>query len=139
MKKILIVDDKAAVTTLYRKIIEADGRHEVFTENSGGRAVEAARMCRPDLIILDILMPDVLGSEIAAELRADPALAHTKVVFDTALLQRGEEEKACEAVGGYMIIAKPISGKDLLSAIDLALGSPVGYPDSNRTTFDQHR
>jgi CheY-like chemotaxis protein len=143
MKKILIVDDKAAVTTLYRKIIEADGRYEVFTENIGGRAVEAARKCRPDLIILDILMPDMLGSEIAAELRADPALAHTKVVFDTALLQRGEEEKASEAVGGYMIIAKPISSKDLLSAIDLALGSqlgfPIGYPDSNSTTFDQHR
>jgi CheY-like chemotaxis protein len=135
MKTILVVDDKPSVTALYKMRIEADGRYEVFTENLGSRAVEAARKCRPDLIILDMLMPDMLGSEVAAELREDPALAHTKVVFVTALLKASEEKKANEAAGRYRVIAKPISSKDLFSAIDQALGSP----DSNTTTLDHIR
>jgi CheY-like chemotaxis protein len=138
MKKILVVDDKHSVTALYRKIIEADGRYEVITENLGSRAVETARKCRPDLIILDILMPDMLGSEVAAELRADPALADTKVVFVTAMLKESEEKKANEAAGRYRILAKPISRKDLFAVIDQALGSPLDTPDPDITTFDKH-
>jgi CheY-like chemotaxis protein len=138
MKKILVVDDKHSVTTLYRKIIEADGRYEVFTENLGSRAVEAARKCRPDLILLDVLLPDMLGSEVAAELRADPALADTKVVFVTAMLKESEEKKANKAAGKYRIVAKAISRKDLLSVINQALGCPIDSPDSTITTFDCH-
>src|SRR5450631_4816986 len=121
MKKILVVDDKHSVTTLYRKIIEADGGYEVFTENIGSRAVETARKYRPDLILLDILMPDMLGSDVAAEIRADPDLAHTKVVFVTAMLKKGEEKKANEGAGKYSVLAKPISRNDLFSVINQAL------------------
>jgi two-component system sensor histidine kinase/response regulator len=138
MKKILVVDDKQSVTTLYRKLIEQDGRYEVFTENVGSRAVETARQCRPDLILLDILMPDTLGSEVAAEIRADPALADTKVVFVTAMLKASEEKKASQAGGGYRILAKPISRQDLFLAINQALASPVGSLEENDTTFDIH-
>ena len=138
MKKILVVDDKPSVTALYRKIIAADGRYEVFTENRGSCAVEAARKCHPDLIILDVLMPDMPGIEVATELRADPALADTKVVFVTAMLTVGEEKKANEIAGKCHIFAKPINRKDLFSVINQALGCPIDSPDSTITTFDCH-
>jgi CheY-like chemotaxis protein len=138
MKKILVVDDKQSVTTLYRRLIEADGRYEVFTENLGSRAVETARQCRPDLILLDILMPDILGSEVAAEIRADPALADTKVVFVTAMLKPSDEKIASATGGSYRILAKPISRKDLFLVINQALACPAGSPEETDTTFDIH-
>jgi CheY-like chemotaxis protein len=135
MKKVLVVDDKQSVTELYRKIIEADGRYEVFTENLGSCAVEAARSCSPDLVILDVMMPDMLGSEVAAALRADPALAHTKVVLVTAMLNGSEEKDANEATSGQRIFAKPISRKDLFSVINQSLCRPLETAD---TTYDNH-
>ena len=132
MNTILVVDDKPAFTTLYKRLIESDGRYAVFTENKGSCAVEAARKYRPDLIILDILMPDMLGSDVAAELRADPALLHTKVIFVTAMLRQNEVQKANESIGGHTIIAKPTSGKELFLAIEQALGSA----DPNYSAFN---
>jgi CheY-like chemotaxis protein len=135
MKKILVVDDKQSVTELYRKIIEADGRYEVFTENLGSHAVETARSCKPDLVILDVMMPDMLGSEVAAALRADPALAHTKVALVTAMLKGNEEKNANEATGGNRMFGKPISRKDLFSVINKSLGRALETAD---TTYDNH-
>ena len=119
--KILIVDDKPAMTSLYRRNLESVGGYEVFTENHGSLAIEAARRCRPDLILLDILMPDMLGSEVSAKLREDPALAHIKVVFVTSMLKDHEVEKANESIGGQRIVAKPISAKDLVAVIEREL------------------
>jgi CheY-like chemotaxis protein len=106
----------------------------------GSRAVETARSCKPDLIILDIMMPDMLGSEVATQLRADPALAHTKVVFVTAMLKEHEEKKASEATGKQRIFAKPITRKDLFSVINQSLGRPLestASTDSNDKTNDK--
>lgn len=122
MKTILIVDDKPGVTRLYRQYLESAGGYKVFTENQGSCAVATVRKCHPDLVVMDILMPDMLGCDVAAELREDPALAHIKVIFVTAMLKEHEVEKANGPIGGQRIIAKPINGKDLVSAIEQELG-----------------
>lgn len=121
MKTILIVDDKPEFTKLYRLYLESVDGYKVFTENRASRAVEAARKCHPDLIVMDLLMPDMLGCDVAATLRETPALARIKVIFVTAMLQQDEVEKANEPMGGARIIAKPINGKDLISAIEWEL------------------
>jgi CheY-like chemotaxis protein len=85
------------------------------------------------------MMPGMDGIEVATGLRADPALADTKVVFVTAMLKESEEKKANEAAGGKVhIFAKPINRKDLFSVINQTLGCPIESAHSNITTFDCH-
>src|ERR1035437_2612818 len=112
-KRILVVDDVPDMTLLIKRILEQTGRYEVRTENLGRRAIEAAREFRPDLILLDVMMPDMLGSEIAAQLQADPKLRAIKFVFLTAVVTKEEALKSVGQIGGHTFVAKPISADDL--------------------------
>ena len=104
MKRILVVDDDPAIGRLAKLGLESSGDYGVFTENIGSRAVASARQCRPDLILLDIMMPGMDGSEVAAALHEDPELRHIKIVFLTALLSKGEQTKS----GKHSVIGKPV-------------------------------
>lgn len=117
MKRILVVDDDPAIGRLAKLGLEATGAYEVFTEMLGVRAVETAGECRPDLILLDIVMPDMDGSDVAAALHQDPELKHIKVVFLTALLIKGEETKS----GKHRVIAKPVTTQELMAIIEQEL------------------
>ena len=117
-KRILAVDDEPAFTRMIKLNLEQTGRYEVRTENLGRRAIEAAREFRPDLILLDVMMPGVLGSEIAAQLQADPALRAIKFVFLTAVVTKGEALRSSGPIGGHTFVAKPISAEDLCRVIE---------------------
>jgi CheY-like chemotaxis protein len=121
MKHILVVDDEPAITRLIKLNLESTGRYTVSTENRGSRAIETARQSQPDLILLDIMMPDMLGSEVAAAVHEDPALNHIKIVFLTAMLKK-DEARSSEEIGGQRIIAKPISTDELIQVIEEVLG-----------------
>lgn len=120
MKRILVVDDEVAITRLIKLNLEAAGGYLVSTENKASRAVEAVRNFKPDLVLLDIMMPDALGTDIAAQLQDDPRLRHVKIIFLTAIARKGETE-AGHPVGGQIIIAKPATVEELLTAIESAL------------------
>ena len=117
-KRILAVDDEPAFTRMIKLNLERTGRYEVRTENLGRNAIEAAREFRPDLILLDVMMPGVLGSEIAAQLQADPALRAIKFVFLTAVVTKGEALRSSGQFGGQTFVAKPISADDLCRVIE---------------------
>ena len=117
-KRILIVDDEPEITRLVKLILELTGPYEVCTENLGRRAIETARVFRPDLILLDVMMPGMLGSEIGAQLQADPELRAIKFVFLTALVTKDEELKSNGQIGGHTFIAKPISADDLCRVVE---------------------
>ena len=117
-KRILVVDDEPAITRMVKLNLEQTGRYEVRTENLGRRAIEAAREFRPDLILLDVMMPGMLGSEIAAQLQADPELRAIKFVFLTAVVTKGEELRSKAQIGGHTFVAKPISADDLCRVIE---------------------
>ncbi len=74
-KRILVVDDEAALTRMVKMNLERTGNYEVRTENQGAKAVAAAREFMPNLIFLDVMMPDMSGDEVSQQLRDDPVLA----------------------------------------------------------------
>lgn len=113
MKTILVVDDNPAMIELTRQRLESAGIYAVFTETRGSRAVETARNCKPDLILLDILMPGVLGSEVAAAVHEDPALSHIKVIYMTSMLKAGQEQQS----GADSVFGKPARTAELLAIV----------------------
>lgn len=95
-----------------------NGECEVRTENRGSRALAAAREFRPDLILLDIVMPDAEGGAIASALNVDPVLKGTPVVFLTALVSRRETGGGFGHIGGRPFLAKPVDPDTVLACID---------------------
>ena len=106
-RKVLIVEDNELNMKLFNDLLEAHG-YTTFQTKNGLEALNIARMHRPDLILMDIQLPEVSGLEITKWLKADEELRDIPVVAVTAFAMKGDEEKirqgGCE---GY--IAKPIS------------------------------
>ncbi len=121
-KRILVVDDEASLTRMLRKNLEATGKYEVQEENRGAHAAAAAREFRPDLILLDVMMPDVDGGSVAAQIESDDTLKQTPIVFLTAIVEKGEVEPAGGIFGGHTFLAKPVAFSDLVVCIENHLG-----------------
>ncbi len=120
-KKILAVDDEHEVLMLLEKRLSSAG-YEVITASNGKSALEMARKEKPDLVILDILMPDMDGSETAAVLHDDPNTKEIPVLFLTCLFTKREEQSEGHEVGRNFFVAKPYDPADLLSEIAKILG-----------------
>ena len=122
-KKLLIVDDEGAFTRMMKLVLEKTGQYEVFFENNARQALAAARACQPDLILLDVVMPEMDGGDVAALLRQDPLLKDIPIVFLTALV--GSKESATGAVtrAGCRFLGKLVSDAELLKCIEENLRS----------------
>lgn len=125
-KRILIVDDEVAITDTLKRFLEKAGAYEVRTENQGSRVLAAARQFRPDLILLDIVLPERDGAAIAADLKGDPALQRIPIVFLTGLVTDAEVEASHGTIGGRPFLAKPVDLDRLLGVIEAQLGTPSG-------------
>lgn len=112
--RILVVDDEAGFTHLLKLVLPA---YDIREENDATRAVAAAREFKPDLILLDIIMPRTDGAAVAAELRKDPALSTIPVVFLTAIVSSTEAE-ARKTIDGYPCLSKPVTKAALLKCIN---------------------
>jgi two-component system OmpR family response regulator len=117
--RILIVDDEKSFTQLTRLALSD---YEICEENNSTRALETAREFRPDLILLDVVMPDLDGGDIAAQLHADPILKRVPIVFLTALVTEKETEKR-QLFGGYPFISKPVPPERLAENIEKYLAA----------------
>ncbi|MET0339951.1 MAG: response regulator [Polyangiales bacterium] len=105
-KRVLVVDDNATNLKLITCLLATEPC-EVVTATSAERALELMRAARPDLLLLDLQLPDMDGLELTRILRADPQLADLPIVAVTAYAMKGDEERAREAgVDGY--VTKPI-------------------------------
>jgi CheY-like chemotaxis protein len=122
-RKILVVDDEAALTRMIKLNLERTGKYEVRTENLGKRAVAAANEFQPDLIFLDIMMPDMAGDEIAQKLRQIEELSKIKLVFMTAIVSKQDTSSMGTNIGGNEFLAKPVTIEDMLETIERILGS----------------
>ena len=111
--KILLADDDRTILTIAELSLSKLGGHEVVCARDGREALELAAREKPDLIILDAMMPGMDGYEACARLKADPATSGIPVIFLTAA-EPQEKEKAL-ALGARGVIAKPFR-PDLLPA-----------------------
>jgi CheY-like chemotaxis protein len=129
MKRVLVADDKATGRELIRTVLEQCG-HSVFEAGDGIEAVRKARELLPDLIILDLHMPELDGFGVFREIRADERFNATPIVALTASAMQGDRERALSA-GFTSYLAKPISLNVLRSEMERLLGkeySGAGCP-----------
>jgi two-component system cell cycle response regulator DivK len=114
-KTVLIVEDNELNMKLFNDLLEARGYATIQTRD-GMEALELARNHRPDLILMDIQLPEVSGLEVTKWLREDELLAKVPVVAVTAFAMKGDEEKIREG-GCEAYIAKPISVSSFLDTV----------------------
>ena len=114
-KKVMIVEDNELNMKLFRDLIEASGYETVRTRN-GLEALDLARAHHPDLILMDIQLPEVSGLEVTKWLKEDDDLRGIPVIAVTAFAMKGDEEKIREG-GCEAYIAKPISVGQFLETV----------------------
>jgi len=121
MKKLLVIDDEEYFCRAVKKAIEMKRDLQVLTATRGDEGLRLARTQKPDLILLDIVMPGMMGTQVAEELSQDPATASIPVIFVTAIVKKEETERNRGFSGGRMFIAKPVVIDELLKKIDAVL------------------
>jgi len=122
VKKVLIVDDEEDVLLMLGKRLTASG-YSVITATNGKDAIALAKSQHPDIIVLDIIMPEMDGGEVMAELKEHPSTRSIPVILLTALFSKAEEEKYGSMAGGNITLAKPLDAEKLLEQMKKLLGS----------------
>jgi CheY-like chemotaxis protein len=116
----MIVDDQKAATAMWRKLLERTGTYVVQEENRGSQAVQAARDFAPDLIVLDVNMPEFDGMDVALSITRDRDLQGTPILFMTSLVSEREVAQG-KRIDGFPCVAKPITVGGLVSSIEKQL------------------
>ena len=120
-KRILVVDDQAQNTQLLKAYLERND-YVVKEENDARAALSAAEEFKPDLILLDVMMPGVDGGELAARFKASPKLNTVPTVFLTATVTKAEVNAGGGLIGGDRFLAKPLVLTEVLACLRQHLG-----------------
>ena len=123
---ILIIDNNRDFTHSAKLALEGTGRYVVGEENDARKGHQIAQSFKPDIILLDIAMPEIDGGDVAAQIQADPALHRIPIVFLTALVTKAEERSGLR-IQGHPFLAKPISLQDLIGAIEENLPAHAAF------------
>ena len=119
-KTVLIVEDNELNMKLFNDLLEAHGYATVQTRN-GMEAIDLARLHRPDLILMDIQLPEVSGLQVTQWIKNDEELKHIPVIAITAFAMKGDEEKM-RAGGCEAYLSKPISVVKFLETVKTYIG-----------------
>ena len=111
-RRVLLIDDESALTMICRLMLEKTDSFVVEEENLGSRALSTAQKFRPDVIFLDIRLPDKDGHAIAAELQSDPALCNVPIVFWSGSIVR-KKDVIANSHGCWPGLPKPFSHAEL--------------------------
>jgi DNA-binding response OmpR family regulator len=114
--RILIVDNNSQFARSARLILDQSGKYVACTVIDPRRALEIARSFKPDLMLVDLIMPEEDGPQVATEIEADWALHSVPIVFLTSLIT-AEEAKDGRRVYGHRILPKPTSGSELIRLV----------------------
>jgi len=117
-KRILLVDDEKSLTTLLKLNLEETGDYDVRVENWAEDAYRAAVDFKPDLIFLDIIMPRLPGGNVAAQIKSDPQLRDTPIVFLTAAVRKHQVEDHDGIICDHPCLAKPASMEEVIEMIE---------------------
>ena len=122
-KKVLIVEDNELNMKLFHDLLDSQG-YQILQTREGLQAMALARQHMPDLILMDIQLPEISGLEVTKWLKDDEELAHIPIIAVTAFAMKGDEERirqgGCEAY-----ISKPISVVHFLDTVKKHLNQPV--------------
>ena len=118
--RVLIVDDNSGFTHRASELLQSTHHYVVCEENDPRRALETARSFHPDLILLDLIMPQADGTEVAAQITSDWMLHSIPIVFVTALITR-EEARDGRRVEGHRVVPKPGHSLDLIKLVEESL------------------
>jgi len=113
-KRILLIDDEASFTRMLKLNLEDTGAYEVRAENRGSEGLAAARQFKPDLILLDVVMPDISGGDVASQIETDRTVKDTPIVFLTAAAKKEDEGM----IAGRVFIAKPVTVEEVVGCIE---------------------
>jgi len=146
MAKVLLVDDVELFLELERSYFEGTG-HETVSATSGMLALEAVERDHPDIVLLDLFMPDMNGAEVCREIRKNPQWQHLPVIMVTSA-GKEEEIRRCLDAGCDDYVTKPVNRKELLEKINRLLGEvkyrteprlPVSFPATLTVGGQQER
>jgi DNA-binding response OmpR family regulator len=115
MAKILIVDDDALITGLMQSLVTID-RHEAFVVNDSTEAMQVAKAVNPDLITLDLMMPNLNGFDLCALLRADPQFSSIPIVIISAK-EDSQSRQMAFSKGATEYINKPFNIDEFLNML----------------------
>ena len=117
-KKVLLVDDEKSFTTLLKLNLEETGRYEVRAVNLGEDALPAAREFKPDIMLLDLIMPYMPGGNVVALFEAEAEFQNLPIVFMTAAIQRSRVAENDGIISGKPCLAKPASLEEIVKMIE---------------------
>ena len=113
--KILVVDDEQDILETVKARLES-ANYSVVTADTGNGGFKKAVDEKPDLILLDIMLPDIDGGQVAEKLRSNVITKHIPIIFLTCIV-RDSEMEGRDTIGGNMFIAKPFKSEELLAKI----------------------
>lgn len=119
-RKALIVDDDEELVELIRDALEADGRFEIRVANNGFDAGMMVREYHPDVIVLDVMLPDINGKEVCQRVRSDNALDDVKIICISGMVEQDKIEDL-KASGANEFMQKPFEVENLIERVCLLL------------------
>ncbi len=119
--RILIIDDEAPFTRMVKLNMQNAGNYVVETLNESPQARIVAKQFKPDIILLDVVMPEADGGDVATMLRESAATKEIPIIFVSAMVSRNEAHKGLYQSGGEYFLAKPVSSDALIDAINQVL------------------
>jgi two-component system, OmpR family, alkaline phosphatase synthesis response regulator PhoP len=125
VKNVLVVDDEPGIVKMVESRLKAAG-YGVLTATGGEEALRVCRQTKPDVAVLDVMMPGLPGDHVAQAMREDPALRDIPVIFLTALVRKQgaplDDAYLRGPVAGFYYLAKPFKGSELLDMLGKVLG-----------------
>jgi two-component system, OmpR family, alkaline phosphatase synthesis response regulator PhoP len=120
--RILLIDDEKDLCFFLKTNLENTGEFDVLVSNRGDKGIKLAQEEKPDLILLDILMPGMAGDEVAEFLLDHPATAKIPIIFLTSMVTKEEiGDDSMKERGGRRFMAKPITTEEIVAAIKKVL------------------
>lgn len=124
LKRLLLVDDYQDALEMWAFFLRSSG-YEVVTARTGLEAIEQVQNSQPDLLLLDLQLPELSGVDVARRLRASKDTAHIPLIAVTGFSQSREHDEARRA-GFDAVIVKPCEPSALLAEVERVLGGPAG-------------
>jgi two-component system alkaline phosphatase synthesis response regulator PhoP len=115
MSRVLVIDDETVVGTILRYAFDVDG-HETVVAGDGSTGIEMAHSEHPDVIVLDLMMPDVTGYDVLEVLRGDDETKDLPIVVLTAVTMQRERER-CLSKGADAVLIKPFDPREVAEAV----------------------